>query len=619
MRAIPGFGSQTAPNVAPAGAPGFERSLALNALASQTFDLVVIGGGITGAGVALDAASRGLRTALVERRDLASGTSSRSSKLVHGGLRYLQQHEFGLVYESLAERQRLMDNAAHLVTPLPFLIPLLGSGGVVNKTVAKTYSTALWLYDLTGGLRIGRRHRRVEKEEVIAHFPTLRADRLAAGFLYYDARTDDARLTLAIARTAAIQFGAVVANYAEVTALLPKDGRLVSGALVQASPLLGQGSQESTTRHSDDDPIEIRCRAIVNAAGIWADEIRALDEGVHPSSIRPAKGIHLTVPASKLPCDIAAVLPVPGDRRSIFVIPWGDRTYLGTTDTDYDGPLDEPSCTPADVQYLLSAVNAATTSPLSPDDITAAWAGLRPLLAPQGQRKLSARTADLSRRHTVTVSNRGLITVTGGKLTTYRKMAEDTVDVVVERLGRGSRRSPTRRLTIEGSPQKPQKTRWMPAAVYRQSKILHSSKVPLVPPPKQSYVEDHLWSRYGLEAQRVWGLVLERPDLAQPLVPGLPYLYCEAVYAIRNEMALGLDDLLSRRTRCLLLDANLTVQAAGEIARTLACEWGWTPEEAAERATDFADQAQRFLAAAKVGVEQDSSMRAERAGVAKQP
>ncbi len=378
----------------PAGEVASTAPTALGRLEAETFDVLVVGGGITGAGVALDAAARGLRTALVERADFASGTSSKSSKMVHGGLRYLQQRDFRLVYEALHERQRLLDNAPHLVAPLPFLIPLFGRDGVVNKTVARTYATALTLYDLTGGLRIGRRHRRIGRDEALEHLPTLRTDHLVAGFVYFDARADDARLTLTVLRTAALDHGAVVANYAEVTGLVSDAAGTVRGARVRpAGPVPAP-------------EFEVRAEVVVNATGVWADALATLEDAGHPRSIRPAKGIHVTVPRRRLPADIAAVIPVRGDRRSIFVVPWadGDDVYLGTTDTDWDGPLDDPACLPDDVDYVLDAANGVLTEPLTRSDVTGVWAGLRPLLAPVAGRRMSARTADLSRRHTVRVS-----------------------------------------------------------------------------------------------------------------------------------------------------------------------------------------------------------------------
>ena len=400
----------------PARTWSFERGPALDRLARGTFDVLVIGGGMTGTGVALDAASRGLRVALVEKDDFASGTSSKSSKMAHGGLRYLQQREFRLVYENLAERQRLLDNAPHLITPLPFLIPLFGHEGVVSKTVARSYSWALWLYDLTGGYRIGKRHRRIGRHEALEHLPSLHTDRLVAGFLYYDARGDDARVALTLARTAALSFGAVAANYAPVDGFLHDEAGRVIGARV-APRRMGD--------EPDRDPIDVRANVVVNATGVWADEVRSLDEGDEPASLRPAKGIHITVPRSRLDCDIAAVIPVPKDKRSVFVVPWpeADLVYVGTTDTDYQGSLEDPECTPDDVDYLLDAVNGSTSAALTRADVTGVWAGLRPLLAPRGGRRISARTADLSRRHSVHTSASGVITVTGGKWTTYRKMA----------------------------------------------------------------------------------------------------------------------------------------------------------------------------------------------------
>src|SRR5438105_5137625 len=360
-----------------------QRERNLERLASEPFDLLVIGGGITGAGVALDAAGRGLRTALVERGDFAAGTSSRSSKLVHGGLRYLQQKEFRLVYEALAERQRLLRLAPHLVKPPAFLIPVFAkpvmgtkaqvkparvAGQARARAYARGVGTALWMYDMTGGARIGKLHKRLSKREALELMPDLDGRRLAAGFLYYDARVDDARLTLMVVKTAA-SLGAVAANRVEATGLLRSSGR-VEGAVL---------TDRLTGRQ-----LETRAAAVVNAAGVWADELRALDEGANPRSIRPAKGVHITLPAGRPALDIAAVLSVPGERRSVFVIPWGDRVYVGTTDTDYDGPLEDPQCTAADVDYLLAALNSWITRPIGRQEVLGTWAGLRPLVGGTG-------------------------------------------------------------------------------------------------------------------------------------------------------------------------------------------------------------------------------------------
>src|SRR6478752_2220897 len=505
--------------------PGFDRSTALDRLKREEFDVLVVGGGITGCGVALDAATRGLRTALVERDDFASGTSSKSSKLVHGGLRYLQQREVRLVYEALYERQRALENAPHLVRILPFLVPLMTSGGVMDRRIERLFGSALWAYDLSGGLRIGKRHHRIDADTALAHMPTLARDRLAGGYVYYDAQVDDARLTLTIARTASAE-GAVVANHTAVRGLLKEGERVVGARITTDSD--GEGAE-----------IEVRARVVVNAAGVWADDVRALDEGTHPASIRPAKGIHITVPWQKVRNDIAAIVPVPGDKRMIFVVPWGDTTYVGTTDTDYDGPLDDPACTPDDVDYLLAAINGISEEKLTAADVVGTWAGLRPLL----RTGRSTRTTDLSRKHTVRTSPSGVVTVTGGKLTTYRRMAADAVDQAAKVLGTQSGPSRTKHLRLFGG----------------------EGIAPPVAALEPS-THEHLTGRYGTEAEVVRALTVDRPDLAEPLVPGLPYLRAEATYAVRHEMARTLDDVLSRRTRALLLARDASADAAASVA-----------------------------------------------------
>ena len=334
--------------------PGwFDRDDALRRLADDPFDVLVVGGGITGVGVALDAASRGLRTALVERHDFASGTSSKSSKLAHGGLRYLQQGEIRLVYQALHERQRLRHNAPHLVKLLPFLLPVLtGRGSVIPKKLSRALGMSMWMYDLTGGARIGKLHERISAEETLAHMPTLPADKLAASYLYYDATVDDARLTLTVARTAAIDFGAVAINGVSLVGI-DKDA---------------QGQIVSARVSADGREIAVRCRAVVNATGVWSDAVRTIDEGTDPDSIRPAKGIHVTVPWSKVRNDVAVVVPVPKDKRAVFVVPWGDLTYIGTTDTDYDGP----STTRSSPGPTSTTCSAPWSSPASPP--TTSWA-----------------------------------------------------------------------------------------------------------------------------------------------------------------------------------------------------------------------------------------------------
>jgi glycerol-3-phosphate dehydrogenase len=512
----------------------FDRAESIKRLGDDAFDVLVVGGGITGAGVALDAASRGLRTALVDKGDLASGTSSKSSKLIHGGIRYLQQKEIGLVYEALAERQILRATAPHLVRVLPFLLPVFTKDGLLPRRIARLLGATMWAYDLTGGLRIGRLHKRISKDEALRYMPTLPADNIAASYIYYDAQADDARLTLTVAKTAAT-LGAAVVNYATLVGLAKDSAGNVSGARVSV----------------DGDEIEVRARTIVNATGVWSDEIRALDDLAHTTTIRPAKGIHITVPWSLVQNEIAVVIPVPKDRRSVFVVPWGGDggphrfTYIGTTDTDYDGPIDDPQITADDVAYLLRAINGVSTTKISEADILGTWAGLRPLVAAAK----SERTADLSRRHSVHTSPGGVVTVTGGKLTTYRRMAADAVDEIVKVLGHGGH-SRTKRIILQGA------EGWDAADI-----------------PK------NLSERYGADGRDVAALERSDPQLARALIEQLPYSRAEVVYAARAEMARTVDDVLSRRTRARLLARDASAAAAEDVATLMAGELGWSDDE----------------------------------------
>ena len=537
----------------------FDRTTSLRALATTEFDVVVVGGGITGVGAALDAASRGLTVALIERDDFASGTSSKSSKLVHGGLRYLQQGDVHLVYQALRERKRLRRNAPHLVKVLPFMIPILTKDGVVSKKISRALGSAMWMYDLTGGWRIGRLHRRLRAKRALEHFPTMAAEKLSSAYLYYDAEADDARLCLTVARTAADQ-GAVVAN------------RCAVEGISAAGPL----RNELTVRDRlTDDTFVVRARVVVNATGVWADDVRALDEGTHRDSIRPAKGIHITVPWDKVRNDIAVVIPVPRDRRSLFVVPWvsnGDGTfkytYVGTTDTDYTGPVDDPQCTRNDIEYVLEALNASVTTSITEDDIVGVWSGLRPLVKTEDTSSKGARTADLSRRHHVSASDRGVITVTGGKLTTYREMAEDAIDEACRLLG-SKARCRTRRLGLRGAD--------------------GTSRAPR-----------HLQDRYGSDARDLMQMIATTPELGEELVPGLPYLKCEAVHAVTHEMAQSVDDVLTRRTRARLQDRRACVAAARSVADLIAPHLGWDDAARDASVAEFLDECAREDAAARV-------------------
>lgn len=537
----------------------FVRSDSLDSLRNDTFDVVVVGGGVTGAGAVLDAASRGLRAALIERDDFASGTSSKSSKLVHGGLRYLQQGEIGLVYEALAERQRLLRNAPHLVRPLPFLIPMFGKDGVIPAKIARLLGTAMWGYDLTGGLRIGKLHQRLTRDEALAYMPTLPSERLVSAYLYYDAAADDARLVVALLRTAALEHGATVANRVAACGVTKDAGGRVDGVVVRA----------------DGQEFTVRTHSVVNAAGVWSDDVRAMDEGVHPDSIRPAKGIHITVPWHKVRNTIAAVIPVPKDRRSVFVVPDGQFTYVGTTDTDYDGPVDDPQCTPEDIEYLLRALNASCTEEVTLDDVVGTWAGLRPLVKAAS----SGRTADLSRRHKVTRSRSGLVTITGGKLTTYRKMAADTIDEVVRdvlTLRPGATQvdgSVTKKLALRGAAG--HDTLDATGAAY---------------PSVDAALRTHLGERYGGEARVLMAAIEQDPTLAEPIVPGLPYVRAEVLFAVRHEMAGSVADVMSRRTRAQILARDDSGDAADEVAAIMAPELGWDAAASAASVQQYRDE-----------------------------
>ncbi|NND74178.1 MAG: glycerol-3-phosphate dehydrogenase/oxidase [Ilumatobacter sp.] len=528
----------------------FDRDESLRRLGDEHFDVLVIGGGATGAGVALDAASRGLKTALVERHDFADGTSSMSSKMIHGGIRYLQQFEFRLVYQSLSERQRLLRNAPHLVRVLPFVMAIYTSGGMIPKFLSRLLGPVLWFYDITGGAKIGHKHKRLDRDETIAHMPVLDPERIHSGYRYYDAQVDDARMTMAIARTAALDHGAVVANHAPVIAL----HKAASGGLTGATIDAGARGQ-----------IEIRAKAVVNATGVWIDTVDELD-GDTERDVRPARGVHVVVPRSLLSNDAAVILSVPGKKASVFAVPWGDHAYIGTTDTDYDGDLDHPYCTAGDVRFLLDSLNASTTDDITPDDVVGTWAGLRPLLRSADD----AKTADLSRRHRVTRSDSGLITVAGGKLTTWRQMAEDTVDEVLDLLGR-SAACRTKDLPLHGA------VGWDTVSAGGVT----------------ASVRDRLVGRYGSDAGTLIELIGQEPGLADPLVPGLEYLRAEAVFAARDEMAVTLDDVLSHRTRARLLARDASADAADAVAEILASELGWTADEQAAQVRAYREAIHR--------------------------
>ena len=542
----------------------FVRANNIARLRTGQFDVLVVGGGITGLGVALDAASRGLSVGLVEKDDFSSGTSSKSSKLIHGGLRYLQQGEIGLVYEALHERQRLVRNAPHLVSVLPFMIPILTRDGVISKKIARALGSALWMYDLTGGWRIGKLHRRLKSDEAFAHMPTMNKEKLAGAYLYFDAAADDSRLCVAIARTAA-KHGAALANYCSVQKITHDSNGRANGAIV---------------RTVENEEFAITARCVVNAAGVWADNIRKADEGTDPHSIRPAKGIHITVPWKMVRNDIAVVIPVRRDKRSLFVVPWvsnGDGTYqytyVGTTDTDFAGGVDESQSSHDDIEYVLEALNQSVNGNITADDVTAVWSGLRPLVRNEDGTTATGKTADLSRKHQVRVSATGVVSIAGGKLTTYRKMAEHTVDEVLKQVGKKTA-CKTKRLRFVG-------------ATAKSSKKVDREAL-------------HLYQRFGSEAQTIQELITSDPSLAEPLIIGLPYLRAEAIFAVRFEMARTLDDILSRRTRARIINRPASLASARAVAKLMATELQWDDAEVERQVANYVDSCAKEAAAGEV-------------------
>ncbi|MDP5033943.1 MAG: glycerol-3-phosphate dehydrogenase/oxidase [Solirubrobacteraceae bacterium] len=530
-----------------------ERSKALQLLAGQRFDVVVIGGGITGAGVALDAATRGYTVALIERADFASGTSSRSSKLVHGGLRYLQQFDLGLVREALLERQIMVRLAPHLVKPLPMIVPAFD-----GERPDRKLGMGLNLYDVMsvdklrgrrkrseeedqfGGDWAPERHRMIEGAEVVERAPALAPRNPTGGYLFYDCQTDDSRLVLT-ALEEAERFGAVCANRVEATGLVEKNGR-ARGVMVRE---VESGSE-----------FEIEADNVVNATGVWADRLRP--EDLHDEAglpvIRTSRGTHITISSDKLPLNDGVIVPA-GEGRSIFALPWLGSTLIGTTDNDYDATdLDHISPAGSDIEYLLDATNEFFMTDFDASDVSGAFAGVRPLIATGDPKK----SVDISRRAELYETGNGMITITGGKLTTWRRMAKMAVDRIVER---DSREAPCR-------------TEEIPLG-----QAIRADELPRVEGvPEGAY--EQLAGRYGYRARDVLAVAAERGELAQPIVAAGPTdLLAEVVFAARHEQARSVGDALLRRSRVALLAAREVTgdddEVARRVANAMAGELGW--------------------------------------------
>jgi glycerol-3-phosphate dehydrogenase len=514
------------------------RAASLERMAGEAFDVLVIGGGVTGTGCAVDAATRGLSVALVEQRDYAAGTSSRSSKLIHGGLRYLEQYNFALVREALRERALLLRTLSpHLVRPVPFLFPFR------RRVWDRFYIGAgVFLYDLLGllgGARAVPAHRHLSKRGALRIAPGLREDALVGGVQYYDAQVDDARFTMMLARTAAT-YGTALATSARVTDLV-RDGERVVGATVHDL----EGDRDLT----------VRAKHVINATGVWTDEVNEFLRGRTNLEVRPSKGIHIVVPRARVRLDTGLITKT--EKSVLFVIPWYGHWIIGTTDTDYQLGRAHPAASREDIQYVLDHVNEWVADPLTFDDIEGVYAGLRPLVSEDPTRS----TASLSREHVVLQPLEGLTIIAGGKFTTYRVMAKDAVDAAARKLDQTVPASITTDVPLVG------------ATGYR---ALRNSRHGLAQRSGVSVgVIDHLLGRYGSLSADVLGLIEERPDLGEAIPGADQYLKAEAAYAVRAEGALHLDDVLVRRTRISFEEPDGGLEAAKTVVELIAGELGW--------------------------------------------
>ncbi|MGZ0145431.1 glycerol-3-phosphate dehydrogenase/oxidase [Kribbella sp. WER1] len=526
------------------------RADAIDALADgRELDVLVIGGGVVGTGSALDAATRGLTTGLLEARDFASGTSSRSSKLIHGGLRYLEMLDFRLVHEALQERGLLLQRLApHLVKPVPFLYPLQ------HRWWERFYAGAgVALYDgmaVSSGLGAGLPlHRHLTRRGAMRLVPSLKKSALVGALQYYDAQVDDARHTMELARTAA-SYGALVANRVKVTGFL-RQGERVTG--VQAKDL--ESGRE----------FEVRAKQVVNATGVWTDDTQAMVGERGQYHVRASKGIHLVVPKDRIQSSTGMILRT--EKSVLFIIPWGRHWLIGTTDTDWHLDKAHPAATSKDIEYLLDHVNAVLTTPLTREDVEGVYAGLRPLLAGE-----SESTSQLSREHVVAHTAPGLVVVAGGKYTTYRVMAKDAIDAVADALDGRVPRSVTKNIPLVGADG--YQALWNQRQLIAQRSGLHVARI------------EHLLNRYGALIDEVLALVAEDPSLGEQLPGTQDYLKAEIVYGAKAEGARHLDDILARRTRISIEAWDRGVGAAEAAARLIAPILGWN-EATIEREVSF--------------------------------
>jgi glycerol-3-phosphate dehydrogenase len=509
------------------------REQALARMERESFDIVIVGGGVTGAGAALDAATRGLSVALIEQRDWAAGTSSRSSKLIHGGLRYLEQLNFGLVREAKHEQSLMLNRLCpHLVTPVPFVYPLTRYGW------ERLYIGAgVLLYDMMSGRKVVPRHRHFSRRGALALFPGLKEKGLRGAIQYYDALVDDARHTMTIARTASLH-GAVLATSARAQGFV-RAGNRVTGVQIRC---LESGRE-----------LEVSGQQVINATGVWTDQVQSM-AGRGRIHVRASKGIHVVVPRDRIHGDSGLILRT--NSSVLFVIPWKHHWIIGTTDTDWNLDLAHPAASRRDIDYLLDTLNSVLAVPLTHADIEGVYAGLRPLL--HGE---SDATSQLSREHAVSQSVSGLITVAGGKYTTYRVMAKDAVDLATRGLSKRVPESCTDRTPLVGAPG--YAAFWNRRQALARESGLHVARI------------EHLLGRYGARIEELLAMIEDRPELAEPIEGAPSYLMAEARYAASHEGALHLDDVLTRRTRISIETFDRGVAAATPVARLMGEVLGW--------------------------------------------
>ena len=551
-----------------------DRTAVLEALQSE-FDVLVVGGGITGVGAARDAAYRGLKVALIEMHDLAYGTSSRSSKLVHGGLRYLENFEFGLVFEAVSERQTLMDIAPHLVHPLGFIFPIRKD----SRRSAFTINLGMWVYDALALFRSPKIHKNLKPKQIKVEEPALDADNLKGAPLYYDCSTDDARLTIETALDA-VHHGATVATYMKAVGFLKDDKGKLNG--VTAEDLVS-GEQ-----------VEIRAKSIINCTGPWSDDTRSLGKEKKAQRLRPTKGVHIVVDAKKLKINNAVVCFHPEDGRVLFAIPWGERTYIGTTDTDYTESLEDLAATKDDVVYLLKAANAYfPKNPLVENDVISTWAGVRPLVSEESEGDGEQSESSVSREHSIRVDANGLVTIAGGKLTTYRRMAKEVVEHSVAQMRKSGvsldlkGEKDTGLEPLIGAVGWPSESKDADDMVH---KLMTDAQQKMNLPTAQL-----LLKTYGMRAFDIAKLCAEDPELAKPLLPesDRAEILAQVQFSVDQEMAMALEDVMIRRTQLFFKDLNQGLDCVNEVAEHMGAMLNWDEAEKASQIDRYLVEVQR--------------------------